>query len=389
MKKISESIQNSVAQNLRELLWVKKYLYENPEVGGTEEKACAVLIQKAKEHDFIVEENYCGVPHAFRAVYDTGVPGPTVGYCAEYDALPEIGHGCGHNMIAAISLGAAIALRDAAPCGRVVLFGTPAEENFVRKRDLAAAGAFAGIDACLMVHPSQENAASMKTTAIDAYQVDFTGRAAHAGDEPEKGINALDAAVDFYTMIREKTPADVNIHGIIKEGGIKTSIIPERASLQYFCRAFSQKSLEETAALFETCARTAAETYGAGYRIFNFEPSNLDMVPNETISAVFNEAYANAGGGPMPKPEKSGGSTDMGDVSHVCPAIHSWVGLDCRGINMHSREFAEITMTEKADRVTGMAAEALAETGIQILTNAALLAKIKEEFQNNPETDAM
>ena len=374
----------TVEKNLPELLRIRNFLYENPEVGGTEEKASALLTETIENHGFQVDREIHGIPYSFRAVYDSGRPGPSIGLTAEYDALPEIGHGCGHDIIATAPLGAAFALQEAVKetGGRVVLFGTPAEECFVSKVQLSREGAFDEVDVAMTIHPNPVNLASGRTTAIDAWQVEFYGRSSHAGASPEEGINALDAAVHFYTLIgfEKQYLKDTNIYGVFVDGGEKCSVIPDHASVKYLVRANTVQDIRRIRALFERCAAAAAGVVGATYKIWSNEPGNMDMVTNETLSDVFNRYYEEAGGGVMPK-GGSGGSTDMGDVSHVVPAIHPWIGLDCPELNLHSKEFADATITPAGDRAVELGARALALTGLDVLTDPALLEKIKEEFR--------
>ena len=220
---LKRSMLETVEMHLPELKKIRDYLYENPDVGGTEEKASALLEETLKNHGFLVDNMFHGIPYCFRAVFDSGKPGPSIGLTAEYDALPEIGHGCGHDIIAAAPLGAALALKEALmeTGGRVVLFGTPAEECFVSKVQLSQEGAFDEVDVAMTIHPNPVNLSSGKTTALDAWQVEFYGKSAHAGAHPEEGINALDAAVHFYSLIgfEKQYLKDTNIYGVFVDGG--------------------------------------------------------------------------------------------------------------------------------------------------------------------------
>ncbi|MGN1413463.1 MAG: M20 family metallopeptidase [Anaerovoracaceae bacterium] len=381
---LKKRMLETVEMHLPELKRIRDYLYENPEVGGTEEKASALLEDTLKNHGFHVDSTFHEIPYCFRAVFDSGKAGPSIGLTAEYDALPEIGHGCGHDIIAAAPLGAALALKDTVmeTGGRVVLYGTPAEECFVSKVQLSQEGAFDEVDVAMTVHPNPVNLSSGKTTALDAWQVEFFGKSSHAGAHPEEGINALDAAVHFYTLIgfEKQYLKDTNIYGVFVDGGEKCSVIPDHASLKYIVRANSVTDIRKIRSLFERCAASAAGAVGATWKIWNNEPGNMDMVTNDTLSDVFNRYYESLGGGIMPK-GKSGGSTDMGDVSHVVPAIHPWIGMDCPQLSLHSREFAEATITPAGDRVLELGAKALALTGLEVLTEPELLENIKKEFE--------
>ena len=387
MKDRIEELKNiaaaEVVSHMPELKKIRDYLYQNPEVGGTEEKAEAILTKTYEEHGFEVTRDFHKIPYCFRAVYDSGKPGPTIGLTSEYDALPEIGHGCGHNIIATAPMGAAFGLKAVLDeiGGKVIVFGTPAEECFVSKVQLVNEGAFKEVDVAMTVHPNPVNLASGKTTALDAWQVDFYGKSAHAGAHPEDGINALDAAVHFYTLIgfEKQYMKETNIYGVFADGGEKCSVIPDHAAVKYLVRANTVKDVMKVRAMFERCASAAAGAVGATYKIWNNEPGNMDMVTNDTLSDVFNQYYEELGGGKMPK-GASGGSTDMGDVSHVVPAIHPWIGLNCPAFNLHSKGFADATITPAADRALQIGGQALALTAIDVLTRPELLDAIKAEF---------
>jgi len=382
-EELKRRIEASVMEHLPQLKEIRTYLYENPEVGGTEEKASALLVKTLREQGFEVSEEIHEIPYSFRAVCDSGKPGPTIGLTAEYDALPEIGHGCGHNIIATAPLGAALALKTviSETGGRVILYGTPAEECFVTKAQMSQEGVFDEVDVAMTVHPHPENMSSGRTTALDAWQIDFYGKSSHAGANPEGGINALDAAVHFYTLIgfEKQYLKNTNIYGVFADGGEKCSVIPDHAAVKYLVRANTMQDIKRIREMFERCASAAAAAVGATYKIWNNEPGNMDMVTNEALSDVFNKYYEEVGGGYMPHGTSSG-STDMGDVSHVVPAIHPWIGLDCPGLNLHSREFGDVTITPAGDLAIERGAKALALTGLAVLTEPALLKKIKAEF---------
>lgn len=379
-KLIAETVEN----NLEELKSIRTYLYENPEVGGTEAKAYALLTKTMKEHGFEVTPDFHEIDYCFKAEYDSGREGAAIGITAEYDALPEIGHGCGHNIIGTAAMGAAFALKEAVDKtgGKVILFGTPAEECFVSKVQLANEGAFDEVDVAMTVHPNPENRASGRTTALDALQVDFFGKSSHAGAHPEEGINALDTAVHFYTLIgfEKQYLKGTNIYGVFVDGGQKCNIIPDHAAVKYLLRADTAGDIKKIREVFERCAQAAASATGATYKIWNNEPGNMDMVTNQTLSCVFNKYYEELADCKMPYVDSTG-STDMGDVSHVVPAIHPWIGLGCPDLMLHSVEFAEMTITPAGDAAIKNGAEAMAMAGAEVLTSPELLSEIKAEFE--------
>lgn len=251
-----------IDREFEELLTVRDKIYENPEIGGTEKFASQLLIKKLREAGFSIEEFYGGVSHAFKAVFDTGKAGTVIGIFAEYDALPEIGHGCGHNLIAATSLGAALGLSEVAEeaGGKIIVFGTPGEENLQSKTPMSAAGAFDEADVALMAYPNPVTYSSGKTLAIESLMIEFFGKSAHAGVSPEKGRNALDAAVQCYQLIHfeKQYYSDTNVYGIIKEGGQKASVIPGYARLQFLTRAWSMKELNSLREMIERCSKRSS-----------------------------------------------------------------------------------------------------------------------------------
>ena len=381
---LREGIKRSVEANYEELKAIKKYLYDNPEVGGEEEKSSRILIDFLRKNGFEVTEDFHNIPWCFRAAYDSGRPGVSVGMTAEYDALPEIGHGCGHNIIATAPCGAAAALKAAVDelGGKVVLYGTPAEECFVRKCDLAREGAVDEIDFCLNIHPLGRNLKSGVTTALDAWQVDFYGRSSHAGVSPEKGINALDAAVHFYEMIgfEKQYLKDTNIYGVFADGGVKCSVIPDHAAVKYLVRAPRVRDIRAIRDLFERAAEACCKLIGTTYKIWNNEPGNMDVVTNYSLAKVFEDIYADLSGKPMEDGE-FGGSTDVGDVSHCVPTIMPCVGLDCPDIAIHTAEFREATITEAGDNAMKWSAEAMALTALRVMEDPELLAAMRSEFE--------
>ena len=382
--RLENLVFGTIEDDMPQLKTIRDILYENPEVGGTEEKAYNLLSKTMENHGFTVDYDFHNIPYCFRSEFDSGKPGAVIGITAEYDALPDIGHGCGHNIIAATSVGAALALKEAVreTGGKIILYGTPAEECYVSKVQLSEEGAFDELDVAMMTHPNPTNMSSGRTTSVDAWQVDFYGKSSHAGAHPEDGINALDAAVHFYSMIgfEKQYLKETNIYGIIVSGGEKCNIIPDYAALQYIVRAYSTKNVKKARDMFERCAQAAAAATGATYKIWSNEPANMSMATNHTLSDTFNRNYQRIGGGDMPDVD-AGGATDMGDVSHRVPAIHPWIGMGCPDFALHTKEFAEVTMQPAGDRAIELGAKAMALTGLDILTDSKLLEQIKAEFE--------
>lgn len=385
MDDMTSRLAASVDEVLPLLRTIRDELYQRPEIGGEEAFASARLAGVLKDSGFAVTMPYGGIPFAFRAAASGG-KGPKAALFAEYDALPGLGHACGHNLICTAALGAALALRPVIGelGGTIYVFGTPGEENLCTKTALAEQGLFDDLDAALMVHPNPVTCSSGRTRAVEALQIEFFGRTAHAATAAEQGINALDAAVECYQMIRTETAKypEANVHGIIDEGGKKPSVIPDYSSLKYLTRAWDMKTLEELRSMVEYCAGQAAASTGCTYRVHNYEPTNQSMRTNRQIAQVFDQ-YLLTFGEPEILHQDVAGSTDMADVSWRVPAIHPWVGLNCQGTELHTQAFAERTLSPEADQFLARCAKALACTTAQLLMDRSLLASVRKEFRDS------
>lgn len=373
-------------QGLKEQLCeINDYICNNPEMGNQEFKAVKKLTSFLKSNEFSVETNLIGKPTAFKSVYDSKKPGPSIAFLCEYDALPEIGHGCGHNMIGTMSCGAAAGLSKVLheTGGRIVVLGTPAEETDGAKVDMAKKGVFNDIDAAMILHPEDKTYESGDSLAMDAIQFDFRGKASHAASSPHEGVNALDAVILTFNGInalRQHVTSDVRIHGIIKEGGKAANVVPDRAIAQFYVRAGKKNYLREVTEKVKNIARGAALMTGASLEISNYELSYDDMNTNTNMSKAFNENLKLAGVSEINPERSSYGSLDMGNVSHVVPSIHPYISISDTDLIGHTTEFRDATLTEKAHDALVKGACALALTGYDILTDNELLKRIKEEF---------
>jgi amidohydrolase len=377
-----------IAEGLKqELVELSEYILENPELGYEEFKACKAHVDLLKKHGFEVEEEYMGIETAFKAVYDSGKPGPVIAYLSEYDALPGIGHGCGHNLLGTTNTGAGIALSKLLKDyrGKIVVYGTPAEETSGAKVEMAEKGAFDDVDIAIEVHPSDKHYESGASLALQAIQFTYKGRAAHAAADPEHGINALDAAINTFNNInalREHIKSSSRIHGIIKEGGKAANIVPELAIAQFYVRATTKTYLEELVEKVKNCARGAALAAGAELEISNYEASYDNLVTNKTLSAVYSKWLKEVGVEKIEGPRESFGSLDVGNVSHLVPTIHPYFGICETEVAGHTREFAQATKTPfaYASMVKTMAAMVL--TALEVINDDDLLDRIKDEFKN-------
>lgn len=374
-KTISEDLKN-----------LSEYIYNNPEIGRKEFKACEAHKNILKKYGFNVKDNYIKIETAYLAEYDSGKKGPTVAYLAEYDALPEIGHGCGHNILGATSIGAGILLKKYVDKfgGKVLVYGTPAEENFGAKVDMAAAGCFDDVDVAMMSHPTGKSHEKSGTSqAMQALRFTFKGKTAHAAGDPYNGINALDGVIQFFNSInalRQQTKDSARIHGIISNGGEAANIIPDLAVADFYVREATTKAMLELSERVINCAKGASLATGTKLEIENYEYTFKHMVTNETLSDVYTNNLFLQG---IEEIEESSpaGSSDCGDVSHHCPTIHTYFPISKEELVGHSIEFAEATISEEAYKGMKEAAIALAITGVDILSDEKVLEKIKKEFK--------
>jgi amidohydrolase len=385
--------------------WIKEIshtLSRNPELGLAEHKAVTLLTSELEKNGFTVERDVAGLPTAFKA--SKGKAGePTVGLIAEYDALPEIGHACGHNIIAASALGAAVGLSDFLEevGGRIVVVGTPNEEGAVAggrgltdlesqirgKVKMVAEGAFNDIDAVIEVHPYTKTTLDASFLALTPVKVAFTGRPAHAAAAPEKGINALDAVIltfDGINALRQHLRSDARIHGIITEGGEAPNIIPERASALFYLRAADKNYLDEVLNKVRRCAEGAALATGASLSFQKSSYTLSNMLSNSILSKIFKENLSCLGERlEALEQHEHLGSSDIGNVSQVVPTIHPLIRIGSKDLTIHSREFAEASASESGDRALILASKAIAFTCLDLFAQKELFNEMRMELQKS------
>lgn len=383
---MKEQLEQDVKAIEADLISISDHLYHHPELGDQEFESMKRLVAYLEKHNFLVETGIVERPTAFRATFDSNKPGPTVAFLAEYDALPGVGHGCGHNMIATMGIGAGIALSKRLDQigGKVIVLGTPAEETNGAKVPMTDAGIFDEIDVAMMVHPGAVSSKSGGSLAMDAIEFAYQGKTSHAAAAPEEGINALDSVIQLFNGInalRQHVKSDVRIHGVITEGGFAANVVPDRAVAQFYVRAKERTYLNEVVEKVHAIAEAGAKMTGATLVTRNYELSYDDMRTNETLSEAFSENLQSAGESIIYEADTGSGSIDMGNVSQVVPAIHPYISLDQPGLIAHTHEFADRTITETGHQTIVRGARALAGTGYDILTNKALLDQIKREFK--------
>lgn len=371
-----------------DLFGMAKQLYDNPELGDQEYESMELFVDYLRSHDFLVETGISGRPTAFRAEISGKTDGPTVAFLAEYDALPGIGHACGHNLISNMAVGAGVILSKHLDNigGKVIVLGTPAEETNGAKVPMSEQGMFDDIDVAMMVHPSGESEESGSTLAMDAIQFSFTGKASHAAASPELGINALDGVIQLFNGInalREHLQDDIRMHGVIVEGGEAANIVPEKAVAQFYFRAEKREDLDQVVEKVTNIANGAALMTGTSVDMSNYELSYDNMVTNQALSDTFTKNLKKVSTRTVHPPAGAMGSADMGNVSKVTAAIHPYVGMNEPGLTFHTTNFADKTITEDGREALTSAVLALAQTGYEIIEDKDLLQAIKTEFNKS------
>jgi amidohydrolase len=345
-----------------------------------------------EQHGLPITRSAYGLKTAFESEFGPK-DAPRVAILAEYDALPEIGHACGHNLIATSALGASLALAtlgDWLP-GRVRFLGTPAEEAGNGKELMARAGAFRDVGAAMMMHPSDYNRLNGKVLACASLEVTYHGKAAHASSRPYDGINALDGLVLAYQAIaalRQHIKPTERVHGIITDGGAAANIVPERAAGRFFVRAETAKDLAALRARVIACLESGAQASGARLELAASEPDFLDMIHNMPLCHVFQRNAETLGRAFIPRDHPAyarAGSTDMGNVSHHVPAIHPNLAAAPADCVIHSPEFARWAGSDMGDQAAIDGAKALAMTAIDFFTDETLRAEVAAAFAARAE----
>jgi len=374
------------------LVEISTNIHRNPELAFQEHKAAGWLSSFLEEEGFAVERKVAGMDTSFAASYSKGAGGPAIAFLAEYDALPEIGHACGHNIIGASAVGAGAVLKkvmeESSLTGTVLVLGTPAEEGGGGKVFMVKAGVFKNVDAALMIHPtSGTSRIGGRSLATRSFIIDYFGKPAHAAGSPQEGINALDAANIFFhavACLRQHVPEDARMHGIITKGGDAVNIIPEHTQIRYLARSYSQKTLEKLAERIKDCASAGAIATRCRMEIQEYQGYRA-RIPNNVLSDLFRRNLRHLGEEVLDGSIDGKGSTDFGDVSREVPACNAYVSIAPEGVAGHSREFAEASLSEKGHLALILSVKAMAFTGIDLLTNPTILKEAREELLRKRE----
>ncbi|WP_416054258.1 M20 family metallopeptidase [Fictibacillus sp. KU28468] len=386
-----EQIRTNIDVNQAAYIQTSHEIHDNPEIGNEEVFASSLLTSLLEKEGFQIERGVAGHETAFVARKRSILDGPSVAFLAEYDALPGIGHACGHNIIGTSSVAAAIALASVIDeiGGEVAVFGTPAEEggeNGSAKGSFVKHGLLDGIDAALMFHPGNANRITGTSLAVDPLDFEYIGKPAHAAAAPEKGINALDAVIQLFVGInalRQHVADDVKIHGIITHGGDAPNIVPEYAKARFYIRASTRARLNETTKKVKAIAEGAALATGAKLNVIAFQNQVDNLLLNRSFDKVFQEQLESLGAEVDTSHRCGLGSTDAGNISQAVPTIHPYLQIGPDTLIGHTDEFREAAKSEQGDQALILGAKALALTGFQLLTNGEVLAGIKKEFELN------
>ena len=387
LEDVKADIFKEIDARAETLIDISQRIWHHPELCFEEHFAHDLLCDTLASEGIAVERGACDLPTAF--VAEAGASGPTIGVVCEYDALPGIGHACGHNIIAAAGLGAGLALAAVSRKlgGRVRILGTPAEEGGGGKVFMIERGAFDDLDAAMMVHPANRELLYMSSLAVSTIRATYAGKASHASAAPEAGRNALDAAVLGYmgvAALRQHIADNERVHGVFTDGGDKPNVVPARAETLWFVRSPDALGLNALEERVSCCLEAGAHSAGC-----EVDLSSADMPPydairgNSAMGALYTANASRFGRHPVdPKSQaRVSGSTDMGNVSQVVPSIHPMIKVSPDGVPIHTPEFAEHAGSSAGDAAVIEGAKMLAATAIDLWLDEENLAAVKADFE--------
>ncbi len=383
-----EAVKELIAREVKglhpRLTEISHTIHANPELQFQEHRAVALLTEELAKEGFAVRRPVAGLETAFVASFGRGRP--AVAFLAEYDALPGLGHACGHNLMGVWALGAGIALKRALPNleGTIQVIGTPAEEGGGGKVTLGEAGAFRGLDAALILHARDTTFLEQGFLAVNMYQIEFFGKSAHAAASPEEGISALDAVMQVFFSVnamRQMLKPDARIHGSITHGGDAPNIIPEYAAAKFLVRAKEQAYLEELDRRFRNIVEGASLATGARAQVTK-QTSYMAMASNPALIEQLRQNMETLGVQHETPPANSGtGSSDIGNVSQLVPTIHPLLKITDKGVPLHSPEFARAAAGERADHAIATGCTLMAWTAADVLLRPEVRQRVRAAFR--------
>lgn len=388
MVSVRQWILDYIDNNRLKYIDMSHQIHERPEIGNEELFASRLLIDHLIECGFEVERDIAGHSTGFIATYESSKEGPTISYLAEYDALPGLGHACGHNIIGTTSVLAGTALKQVVDeiGGKVVVFGCPAEEggeNGSAKASYVKEGIFDDVDVALMVHPGNETYPTNHTLAVDVLDIKFYGKSAHASENAYEARNALDAMISFFNgvaQIRQHIKKTERVHGVILDGGKAANIIPDFTHARFYTRATTRKELDVLTGRVHDIAKGAAIQTGCDFEFEPIQNGVNEFVKSPKLDLLF-EQYATELGEEVSHDDFGYGSTDTGNVSHVVPTIHPHVKIGPRGLVGHTHRFREAAASPMGDKALIRGAKIIALMGATLIQDRNLLDTIQKEHQ--------
>lgn len=384
-----QDILDYIENNKYDYVEMSHRIHERPELGNEEIFASRTLIDSLKANGFEIETDIAGHATGFIARYESNKEGPAIGFLAEYDALPGLGHACGHNIIGTASTLGGIALKQVIDDigGSVVVLGCPAEEggeNGSAKASYVKAGIIDEIDIALMVHPGNETYKTINTLAVDVLDVKFYGKSAHASENADEAINALDAMISYFNgvaQLRQHIKKSQRVHGVILDGGKAANIIPDFTHARFYTRATSRKELDVLTEKVKQIARGAAIQTGCDYEFGPIQNGVNELIKSPKLDDLF-EKYAIEMGEAVIDDDFGYGSTDTGNVSHVVPTIHPHIKIGSRNLVGHTHRFREAAASLQGDQALIKGAKIMALMGLEIIKNQTLFDEIVEEHHH-------
>lgn len=384
-----QGILDYIENNKYDYVEISHRIHERPELGNEEIFASRTLIDKLKENDFDIETDIAGHATGFIATYDSGQEGPVIGYLAEYDALPGLGHACGHNIIGTASVLAGSALKQVIDRigGKVVVLGCPAEEggeNGSAKASYVKAGIIDDIDIALMIHPGNATYPTIDTLAVDVLDIKFYGKSAHASENADEALNALDAMISYFNgvaQLRQHIKKSQRVHGVILDGGKAANIIPDFTHARFYTRATTRKELDILTEKVNQIARGAAIQTGCDYEFGPIQNGVNEFIKTPKLDELV-EKYALEVGEDVSHDDFGFGSTDTGNVSHIVPTIHPHVKIGSRNLVGHTHRFREAAASVHGDQALIHGAKIIALMGLELIENKGMFDEIVQQHSH-------
>lgn len=384
-----QGILDYIENNKYDYVEISHRIHERPELGNEEIFASRTLIDKLKENDFDIETDIAGHATGFIATYDSGQEGPVIGYLAEYDALPGLGHACGHNIIGTASVLAGSALKQVIDRigGKVVVLGCPAEEggeNGSAKASYVKADIIDAIDIALMIHPGNATYPTIDTLAVDVLDIKFYGKSAHASENADEALNALDAMISYFNgvaQLRQHIKKSQRVHGVILDGGKAANIIPDFTHARFYTRATTRKELDILTEKVNQIARGAAIQTGCDYEFGPIQNGVNEFIKTPKLDELF-EKYALEVGEDVSHDDFGFGSTDTGNVSHIVPTIHPHVKIGSRNLVGHTHRFREAAASVHGDQALIHGAKIIALMGLELIENKGMFDEIVQQHSH-------